>query len=166
MHVEPDVEIRGIRLRDYYCDQLYKMFTPGNPQSLPLPENLPDATYQFTCEFGGLLKTLLLLPDVIWPYFTRKQKDEMAVCISKWAHHRTTQNNWRLFNIVRPLLPEEARIRDRRRPAEEPPSSGSSHTIRARAGTSSRPTTTTPSASSSFTGPSGAATFGDEHYPE
>jgi hypothetical protein len=23
----------------------------------------------------------------------------MAVTISKWAHHRTTQNNWRLFNI-------------------------------------------------------------------
>ena len=100
MHVEPDVEIRGIKLRDYYCNQLYKMFTPGNPQSLPLPEDMPDATYQFTCEFGGLFKTLLLLPDVIWPYFTQQQKDEMAICISKWAHHRTTQNNWRIFNMV------------------------------------------------------------------
>jgi hypothetical protein len=100
MHVEPEVEIQGIRLRDYYCSQLYKMLTPGNPQSLPMPEDLPDATYQFTCEFGGLLKTLLLLPDVVWPYYTRRQKDEMAVCISKWAHHRTTQNNWRIFNIV------------------------------------------------------------------
>ncbi|HEY9054380.1 MAG TPA: DUF2264 domain-containing protein [Rectinemataceae bacterium] len=100
MHVEPEVEIRGIRLRDYYCNQLYKMFTPGNPQSLPLPEDMPDATYQFTCEFGGLLKTLLLLPDVIWPFYTQAQKDEMAVCISKWAHHRTTQNNWRIFNLV------------------------------------------------------------------
>jgi len=100
MHVEPEVEIKGMKLRDYYCTQLYRMFTPGNPQSLPLPEDLPDATYQFTCEFGGLFKTLLLLPDVVWPYFTQKQKDEMAVCISKWAHHRTTQNNWRIFNIV------------------------------------------------------------------
>jgi hypothetical protein len=100
MHVEPEVEIRGIKLRDYYCNQLYKMFTPGNPQSLPLPDDMPDATYQFTCEFGGLLKTLLLLPDVIWPYFTKAQKDEMALCISAWAHHRTTQNNWRIFNLV------------------------------------------------------------------
>jgi hypothetical protein len=24
----------------------------------------------------------------------------MAVCISKWGHHRTTQNNWRIFNII------------------------------------------------------------------
>jgi hypothetical protein len=24
----------------------------------------------------------------------------MAECISKWAHHRTTQNNWRIFNII------------------------------------------------------------------
>lgn len=100
MHVEPDVEIRGWKLRDWYCNQLYKALTPGNPQSLPLPEELPDATYQFTCEFGGLLKTLLLMPDVIWPYWTQEQKDKIAVTISKWAHHRTTQNNWRIFNMV------------------------------------------------------------------
>ncbi len=100
MHVEPDVTINGIKLRDYYCRHLYNAFTPGHANSLPLPEDLPDATYQFTCEFGGLFKTLLLLPDVIWPYFTQEQKDEMAVTISKWAHHRTTQNNWRIFNIV------------------------------------------------------------------
>ncbi|MBN2007554.1 MAG: DUF2264 domain-containing protein [Anaerolineae bacterium] len=100
MHVDPDVTIRGIKLRDYYSLQLYNAFTPGHPNSLPLPEELPDATYQFTCEFGGLFKTLLLLPDVIWPAYTQKQKDEMAVMISKWAHHRTTQNNWRIFNIV------------------------------------------------------------------
>ena len=30
MHAEPDITIRGIKLRDYYCGQLYKMFTPGH----------------------------------------------------------------------------------------------------------------------------------------
>jgi hypothetical protein len=100
MHVEPEVAIRGIKLRDYYCGQLFKMFTPGNPQSLPLPSELPDATYQFTCEFGGLFKTLLLLPDVVWPHLAKAQRDAMVPCISAWAHHRTTQNNWRLFNIM------------------------------------------------------------------
>jgi hypothetical protein len=100
MHVDPDITINGIKLRDYYCLQLYNALTPGHPNSLPLPEDLPDSTYQFTCEFGGLFKTLLLLPDIIWPYYTQEQKDEMAVTTSKWAHHRTTQNNWRIFNIV------------------------------------------------------------------
>jgi hypothetical protein len=99
MHVDPEITVHGIKLRDYYCRQLYNALTPGHPNSLPLPEELPDATYQFTCEFGGLLKTLLLLPEIIWPYYTQKQKDEMAATISKWAHHRTTQNNWRIFNI-------------------------------------------------------------------
>ncbi|RPJ24251.1 MAG: DUF2264 domain-containing protein [Chloroflexi bacterium] len=99
MHVDPEVSIRGIKLKDYYGLQLYNALTPGHANSLPLPEDLPDATYQFTCEFGGLFKTLLLLPDVLWPDYTQKQKDEMAVTISKWAHHRTTQNNWRIFNI-------------------------------------------------------------------
>lgn len=100
MHVDPEITINGINLREYYCLQLYNALTPGHPNSLPLPEDLPDSTYQFTCEFGGLFKTLLLLPDIIWPYFTQEQKDAMALTISKWAHHRTTQNNWRIFNIV------------------------------------------------------------------
>jgi len=94
MHIDPEIAINGTKLRDYYCQQLYKALTPGHPNSLPLPEDLPDSTYQFTCEFGGLFQTLLLLPDIIWPYYSQEQKDEMAITISKWAHHRTTQNNW------------------------------------------------------------------------
>jgi hypothetical protein len=100
LHVDPDAAINGIRLRDYYCAQFHRALTPGHPTSLPLPADLPDATYQFTCEFGGLCKTLLLLPDVLWPWFTDAQRDEMAATISAWAHHRTTQNNWRIFNIM------------------------------------------------------------------
>ena len=100
IHIDPETNIRGINLRDYYCLQFYRTFTPGHVNSLPLPEDLPDSNYQFTCEFGGLFKTLLLLPDTIWPCFSEQQKDEMVVTISKWAHHRTTQNNWRIFNIM------------------------------------------------------------------
>ena len=83
MHVDPEITINNIKLKDYYCLQLYNALTPGHPNSLPLPEELPDTTYQFTCEFGGLFKTLLLMPDIIWPYYTQKQKDEMAITISK-----------------------------------------------------------------------------------
>lgn len=100
IHVDPEVTVRGIKLRDYYKLHLYNALTPGHPNSLPLPEELPDATYQFTCEFGGLFKTLLLMPDTLWSQYSRKEKDEMAITISKWGHHRTTQNNWRIFNIV------------------------------------------------------------------
>jgi len=100
IHVDPEILINDIKLRDYYCLHLYNALTSGHQNSLPLPEDLPDSNYQFTCEFGGLFKTLLLLPDSLWNYFSRKQKDEMAETISKWAHHRTTQNNWRIFNIV------------------------------------------------------------------
>ena len=71
MHVDPEISINGIKLRDYYCHHFYNALTPGHPNSLPLPEDLPDATYQFTCEFGGLTKTLLLMPDVLWPHFTQ-----------------------------------------------------------------------------------------------
>ncbi|MDR1408194.1 MAG: DUF2264 domain-containing protein [Tannerella sp.] len=100
IHLDPETTVNGIRLRDYYCLQFYRAFTPGHPNSIPCPEDLPDSNYQFTCEFGGLFKTLLLMPDALWTHFTREQQDEMAVLISKWAHHRTTQNNWRIFNII------------------------------------------------------------------
>lgn len=100
IHVDPETTIRGIKLRDYYSRQFYNALTPGHVNSLPLPEELPDSTYQFTCEFGGLFKTLLLMPDTIWDTYSEEQKNEMVVTISKWAHHRTTQNNWRIFNII------------------------------------------------------------------
>ena len=100
IHVDPETTINGIKLRDYYCHHFHRAMTPGHPNTMPLPEELPDATYQFTCEFGGLTRTLLLMPDVLWPHLTHEQRDGMAVTISKWAHHRTTQNNWRLFNIA------------------------------------------------------------------
>jgi len=100
IHIDPDITLRDIKLREYYCLHFYNAFTPGHQNSLPLPEDLPDSNYQFTCEFGGLFKTLLLMPETLWDYFTQKQKDEMVVTISKWAHHRTTQNNWRIFNII------------------------------------------------------------------
>ncbi len=100
IHVEPDVVINNLKLRDYYKLQVYNTFTPGHPNSLPLPEDLPDSNYQYTCEFGGLFKTLLLMPETIWDLYSEKEKDDMVECISKWAHHRTTQNNWRIFNII------------------------------------------------------------------
>lgn len=99
IHIDPETTINNINLRDYYSRQFYNTFTPGHANSLPLPEELPDSNYQFTCEFGGLFKTLLLLPDTIWTQYSEEQKEEMVVTISKWAHHRTTQNNWRIFNI-------------------------------------------------------------------
>lgn len=100
IHIDPETRINNINLRDYYSLQFYHTFTPGHSNSLPLPEELPDSSYQFTCEFGGLFKTLLLMPDTIWSHYSDKQKNEIAVTVSKWAHHRTTQNNWRIFNIM------------------------------------------------------------------
>jgi hypothetical protein len=96
----PEVEIRGIKLLDYYKKHIYNALTPGHANSLPLPSELPDSTYQFTCEFGGLFKTLLLMPDCLWTHYTKEERDAMYPMIAAWGHHRTTQNNWRIFNVV------------------------------------------------------------------
>lgn len=100
MHVDPEMSVGGYRLRDYYCHHLVRAMTPGTESFIPYPEDLPDATYQFTCELGGLAMLLLLFDDVIWPYLKPEEQQRMAVMFTKWGHHRTTQNNWRYFNIM------------------------------------------------------------------
>jgi hypothetical protein len=89
IHIDPETKINNINLRDYYSLQFFNTFTPGHANSLPLPEELPDSNYHYTCEFGGLFKTLLLLPDTIWSQYSEKQKDEIVITLSKWADHRT-----------------------------------------------------------------------------
>ena len=36
----------------------------------------------FTCEFGGWTKTMLLMPGVLWPHWSKKQQDEVAAAIA------------------------------------------------------------------------------------
>ena len=51
IHLDPETTINNINLRDYYCLQIYNALTPGHSNSIPLPEELPDSNYQFTCDF-------------------------------------------------------------------------------------------------------------------
>lgn len=100
IHNNPEIEIQGLKLRDYYCHQLVATCTPGTEHSISLPNRLPDKTYQMTVEFGGLCMLMLRMPDVIWPNLNQSQRDIVAAMISKWAHFRTPANNWRFFNIM------------------------------------------------------------------
>jgi hypothetical protein len=98
IHIDPDVSIRNIKLRDYYGLQLYNALTPATQIHYPCLKSylMPPTSLHASLWF---IQNLALAADVLCP-LTLKQKDEMAVTISKWAHHRTTQNNWRIFNIV------------------------------------------------------------------
>ena len=100
MSVEPDVEINGIRLADYYRQQILQLVTPGSATYIPKISEMPDERYQMTCEWGGLSTILLQFPDVLWPLFSRSEQDLIAAHISDWAHGRTTSHNWRYFNVM------------------------------------------------------------------
>ena len=100
LHIEPDVEINGIKLADYYRLQLLQVVTPGRATSIPKLSELPDDRYQMTCEWGGLATMLLQFPNVLWPLFSRDEQDKIAAHLSDWAHGRTTSHNWRYFNVM------------------------------------------------------------------
>src|SRR5690606_4723343 len=100
MHADPEMCVGGYRSRDYDYQLLVRAKKPGTESIIPYPEDVPYATYQLTCEPGGLAMLLLLVDDVIWPYLKPEEQQLMAVKFTKWGHHRTTQNNWRYFNIM------------------------------------------------------------------
>ena len=113
IHVDPEISINGIKLRDYYCHHFYNAMTPGHANSLPMPEDLPDATYQFTCEFGGLTKTMLLMPDVLWPHLTQQQRDEMAAYDFQMGASPHDAEQLAAVQHLRAFVPEKERIPDR-----------------------------------------------------
>jgi len=43
IHVQPDIKIHDIPLKTIIAHHLYNALTPGHPNSIPLPEDLPDA---------------------------------------------------------------------------------------------------------------------------
>ena len=57
IHLDHDVEIKGIRLKDYYSLQLYNSLTPGHTNSLPKPEELPDFAVQMNLEILPITPT-------------------------------------------------------------------------------------------------------------
>ena len=63
---DPDITIRGIRLRDYYKYHLLELLT--NPQSAYFIGRARDfdTHRQQTCELGNLAMWMILAPEVFW----------------------------------------------------------------------------------------------------
>ena len=109
LSVQPDLEVRGIRVADYYVRQFRILLLDP---SLPLkdragsyPELLrlggdPNATFQQTVEVGMLSAALLLCPGAVWDRLSSAERDALASFLSGYAHGNTCPQNWRIFNMT------------------------------------------------------------------
>ena len=99
---EPDIEICGIRLRDYYKMHILRVCTRednvyvGNYQDMQemLGEKDPFRCFQQTVESCALVIGLHACREQIWATYTKEEKDCIASLLSSFVHANTVPQNW------------------------------------------------------------------------
>lgn len=105
---EPDIEICGIRLKDYYKKHILRACTKEDKVYVGSYEDMqsltgrtdPFRTFQQTVETSALVIGLQACREQIWMSYTQKEKDCIASLLSGFAHGNTVPQNWRFFNML------------------------------------------------------------------
>lgn len=108
LHVNPELNICGYSLREYYKNQILRACTSGDPHSVGTYEELwelngggdPFRAFQQTVETCALVIGLWASREVIWASYTKAEKDVIAAFLTSFAHASTVPQNWRLFNML------------------------------------------------------------------
>jgi len=108
VHIEPDLILNGIKVRDYYKKQVLYAVTPGEKnyvlnysdmKKTDTSGNLFSA-FQQTVETAALVICLWLSKEEIWDTYDKEEKDRIAAFLSDFGHANTVPQNWRLFNML------------------------------------------------------------------
>lgn len=105
---EPDIEVCGIRLRDYYKKHILRACTREDEVYVGSYEDMCKLTqsedsfrcFQQTVESCALVIGLHACKEWIWMSYTKEERDRIAGLISGFAHGNTVPQNWRLFNML------------------------------------------------------------------
>lgn len=94
----PELELNGIKVGDYYRHQLLKLIDPKSDTYIKhrAPNGGP---HQNLVEFGALSISLFTIPDILWNPLTKEQKDELAATMLSYGDGPTVPSNWKFFNI-------------------------------------------------------------------
>lgn len=105
---EPDIEVCGIRLRDYYkkhilraCTREDEIYVGSYEDMLKLTGSKdPFRCFQQTVESCALVIGLNACKEQVWNSYTKEEKDRIAALLSSFAHGNTVPQNWRMFNML------------------------------------------------------------------
>ena len=92
----PGLELNGIKVGDYYRQQLRIMNDPSKPGYIQHRKGGPSQTL---VEFGALALSLTVMPEIIWDPLTQEEKDALAALMLSYGNGPTIDSNWRFFNI-------------------------------------------------------------------
>lgn len=92
---EPSLTINGIRVADYYLQQIRNM---QDPSSNGFVKNCPNSPTQTMLELGALTMSMKMVPELLWNPLTKEQKDRLAAMLKSYGEGPTIGSNWRFFN--------------------------------------------------------------------
>lgn len=108
IHNDPDTEICGFNLREYYSRLILRSCTKGDSVYVCNYNDLLDlahssdmhSTFQQTVETCALVICLDICREEIWNGYTAAEKNIIADFLLSYAHVGTVPQNWRLFNML------------------------------------------------------------------
>lgn len=108
IHIEPDMQICGYTIREYYRKQVLFACTKGHPNFVGYYEDLqeltdhadPFRTFQQTVETCAFVICLENCREEIWDTYTKEEQNIVAEFLLSYAHASTVPQNWRLFNML------------------------------------------------------------------
>lgn len=106
IHDDPDLEICGYQIRDYYKKQVLRICSKDDPFSAGRYEEMQERSqdyqrsFQQTVETCALVICLWLCREEIWDTYTKQERDIIAEFLTGYANGNTVPQNWRLFNML------------------------------------------------------------------
>ena len=111
IHENPELEIGGYKIKDYYKSHVLRICTADDPLCAGTYKRLlaisksekakdPTRTFQQTVETCALVICLWLCKGEIWDTYTKAEKDCIADFLTDYAEGNTVPQNWRLFNML------------------------------------------------------------------
>ncbi|WP_243347031.1 DUF2264 domain-containing protein [Parabacteroides sp. FAFU027] len=95
---DPNLEINGIRVGEYYRHQIQNLIDPNSPAYIK-PRSKNGGPSQILVEFGGLSVALFAIPNILWEPLSKEQKDALASTMLSYGDGPTVDSNWKFFNI-------------------------------------------------------------------
>jgi hypothetical protein len=98
LKANPELEINGIQVGDYYRHHLVKLTDPESDTYIPhrVEDGGPN---QILVEFGAVAISLFVAPEILWEPLDRTEKDALAASMLSYGDGPTVPSNWKFFNI-------------------------------------------------------------------
>ena len=92
----PELELHGIKVADYYRHQLMSI---SNPQSKHYIAHRTGGPSQTLLELGSLAISMKAAPDILWEPLPQVEKDKLAATMLSYGDGPTIGSNWMFFNV-------------------------------------------------------------------